>query len=127
MSSYVRLKPRQLNALNALIEGSTVALSAEKAGVSERQLYRWLEPGTSFSAELKRLKVDIWRLSGVRLVALSGKAIKALEETLEEPGAPGAGVRFRCAVAILELVDKYRLAEDLEDRVRNLERLYDAH
>lgn len=127
MSSYVRLKPRQLNALNALIEGATVTVSAEKAGVSERQLYRWLEPGTSFSAELKRLKVEMMRLSGLRLVALAGEAVEALEETLEEPGAPGAGVRFRCAVAILELVDKYRLAEDLEDRVRNLERLYDAH
>lgn len=122
-----QLSTRQLKALNCLVTGETVSSSAEGAGVSERQVYRWLQPGTIFSAELNRLKADMMRLSGVRLVALSERAIQALEDTLEEPGAPGAGVRFRCAVSVLELVDKFRQTEDLEERVLNLERLYDAH
>jgi hypothetical protein len=86
-----------------------------------------LQPGTIFSAELNRLKADMMRLSGLRLVALSERAVQALEDVLEEPGAPGAGVRFRCAVSVLELVDKFRQTEDLEERVSSLERLYDAH
>lgn len=121
MSGNVRLNTKQVNALNQLLKGETVAKTAETIGVSERQIYRWLQ-AEDFTAEMRRLKSEMLRMSGVRLVALTSKALKALTEIIEEPGVPGAGVRLRCAVAILELVDKWRVSDDFEERLSILER-----
>lgn len=122
MSDNVRLSTKQLVVMDALLSGKTVSYSAGAVGVSERQVYRWLEPGTSFSAELSRLKAETMRLVGSRLVALAGRAVDALEETLVDPGVYGAHVRLRCAVAILELVDKWRRTEDFEERLIQIEK-----
>ena len=121
MSGFVRLNVKQTKALHQLLKGETVANTANLAGVSERQLYRWLQ-ADDFTGELKRLKAEMLRLSGVRLVGLTSKALKALNEIIEEPGAPGAPVRLRCAVAILELADKWRNSDDFDERLNKLER-----
>lgn len=121
MAVNVRLNARQTNALNALLKGETVSGAAAAAGVSERQLYRWLQDDT-FQGELKRLKGEMLRLAGVRLAALTAAAVRVLGELLEEPGAPGAGVRLRCAVAVLEMVDRWRQSDDFDERLTKLER-----
>lgn len=125
MSGNVRVNTKQAHALHALMKGETVAGAAGAAGVSERQLYRWLQ-SEDFTGELNTQKARMLRLSGVRLVALCSKATKALSEIIEEPGAPGAGVRLRCAVAILETVDRWRNSEDFDERLSRLERLVNS-
>lgn len=115
------LNAKQTNALNTLVKGGTVSAAAETAGVTERQVYRWLNDD-QFNGELKRLKAEMLRLAGVRLASLTIKAIKTLEGLLDAPYMKGDGVRLRTAVAILELVDRWRSTDDFDERLTKLER-----
>lgn len=121
MSGKVTLTTKQANALDALLNGETVNGAAAAAGVSERQVYRWLKDD-AFNSEMKRMKAEMLRLAGVRLAALTARSIKVLGELLEDPHAPGAGVRLRCAIAVLEMVDRWRQTDDFDERLTRLER-----
>lgn len=121
MSGNGRLNAKQANALNTLVKGGTVSAAAAAAGVTERQVYRWLNDD-QFNGELKRLKAEMLRLAGVRLASLTVKAIRVLDSLLDAPYMKGDGVRLRTAVAVLELIDRWRSTDDFDERLTKLER-----
>lgn len=117
------LKPRQLQAIEALLSSDTVPSAAKACGVPVRTLYNWLEE-PAFIAALRRAENRVIDEAARRLARVTGKAIAALEAVLDDP-ASHPGVRVRAALGILEQTLKVRSARDLDERLSALEEAID--
>lgn len=111
---------RQARALEALLSSSTVKQAAQAAGISERQVYRWLlEP--EFSAKLKESERERITSALRALSVLTGKAVEALADVLEYPAQNGANNMRLTAVSIIELSLKAREQGEILERIEALE------
>jgi hypothetical protein len=98
--------------------GATAEAAAQKAGVSERTVYRRLkDPG--FQNQLQRLRSDMVQRAAGTLTAAATEAIKTLLSLLQS-SIPHA-VRLGAARSILEIGMRVREATDLEGRLQALE------
>lgn len=124
MSEIVQRKsltPRQLKAVNALLEGATMRETAVRVGVNEKTVSRWLCED-AFSHQLKAGETLVLERVSRRLVGLAERAVTVLGELLDSPGVPGAGVRRLTAVNLLELTQSYRELNEFERRLLELEK-----
>ena len=104
--------------LMTLACGATAEAAAQKAGVSERTVYRRLkDPG--FQNQLQRLRSDMVQRAAGTLTAAATEAIKTLLSLLQS-SIPHA-VRLGAARSILEIGMRVREATDLEGRLQALE------
>ena len=103
----------------AVLTCSSLEAAAAQAGVSESTLRRWLKT-PDFSTALRAAQREIYQQSMTQLVRVTGKAVAALEQILDDVEAPPA-VKVSAAKAVLDLAMK-AAAEDLEARVEALER-----
>lgn len=115
-----RLSPRQTQALMSLVAGDSVAGAARDAGVSSRQVWRWLRD-EHFKSALQTEEGYLMQSLRLRLSALIDKAMDALEDVIDHPDQRGANVKRLSAVSCIELLLKVREAGVLEDRVSALE------
>lgn len=106
--------------LSYLLTGDTISGAAEKAKVSERQVYRWLEDET-FLQELHHQEKIILNACSWRLTAEVKNSIDALVDVREVPAVEGNGYRLKAASAIIELSLKYLNMLTFEDRLTRLE------
>jgi hypothetical protein len=99
-----------------LLTEPTYALAAEKTGISEPTLYRWLRLPAFQRAyrDARRRVVDV---AVSRLCGLTEKAVAALEKNLK-CGVPGAEIR--AAVAVLDNVKALLLGEQFEEQVAKM-------
>ena len=111
---------RKGRALQSLISGETIEVASQAAGVSERTLYRWLNL-PSFKAELRGLELQVVESVGRRLVSMSEMALDSLEDVLRRPEGRGQNTRRLAAVAVLELLLKWREKVDWESRLQAVE------
>lgn len=102
----------------ALAGGSTIAAAAQRAGVSERTVWRRLDD-PAFVARLDAAKQQTVQAAIDRLAAGATDAATTLVGLLEKEQPPS--IRLRAAVAILEVHHKYVTAADLEARIAALE------
>ena len=116
------MKPSQHLAIIALLTGSTISGAAQRAGVTERTMYRWLAQ-PEFMDALHQEERQVLDGVGWRLVSMSRLALDALNSVLVDPAQPGAANKRQAAVAVLELLMKWRSMLDFEDRLKYLERL----
>jgi hypothetical protein len=120
MTGFRKLSPRKNLVLNHLLSGFTVVQASKETGVSERTVRRWVtEP--VFKAELDRRQSEIVQACSLRLVSLTNQALDTLESVLNDVKA-SAGNRRLSAVAILEMVLKWRDTVDFEERITRLEK-----
>jgi len=115
------LSTNQQKALTALLAEATVAAAADRCGLNERTLYRYLAD-PAFKAELRQRQDAILASVTASLVGLSGSAVQTLKELLESKAATDA-VKCRAALGWLRNVREAVELADLADRVARLEKL----
>jgi predicted DNA-binding transcriptional regulator AlpA len=114
-----KLGRRRELALVALLESRDLKEAAEKVGVSEVTLWRWLRR-EDFRNAFRELKKEAVSLAISRIQQVCGEAVETLREvmTLGKGEAP----RVQAAKAILELALKALEIEELEERIEALEK-----
>ena len=117
------LTAKQTRALNALISGETIQNAAQLAGVTERQVYRWLagDIGAQLRVAQTRALDDVTR----RLVNLCCKAIDTLDIVMDGPERNASAARYNvrrlAARDVLELCHRFVELRDFDARLAALE------
>jgi AcrR family transcriptional regulator len=115
-----KLSANQKRALDALLNTASVAAAARHCGLSERTIWRYLSDDT-FKSELRERQDKTIAATTAALVGLSGKAVEALRDLLQDALTPPS-VKARVALGWLrEKREAVELA-DLARRVGDLER-----
>jgi hypothetical protein len=118
--NVTKLKPKQEEAIMALLSNRTVEDAARVVKITPRTLYRWLnEPG--FDAAYRQARRTAFGQCTARLQQASGAAVSVLLRVLTDPATPAA-VKVRAADSVLHHAEKSSEIEDIEARVAELER-----
>src|SRR4051812_18588668 len=104
-------------ALAALLAESTIALAAEKAGISHSTLVRWMAEPT-FEARYREARRQVVEAAIGRLQTVTTKAVDTLERNLA-CGIPA--VEVGAAKSVLDQAVKAVELVDLAERVEQLE------
>lgn len=104
-----------------LLTGDTVSSAAQKTGVSERQVYRWLDT-PEFMNEIRGQERLVLNACAWRLVSMTKGALDALEDVMTRPAQAGAANKRLSACAVLELALKFMDTLTFEERLERLER-----
>lgn len=113
------LKPKQLAAIDALLTERTKRAAATKAGVSERQLYKWLQDPLFKSALIEAeaaARNEIKR----RIVKRAENLADTIADIMESEEASPA-VRLSAAARLGDLFFRSDEQADLEQRITALE------
>ncbi|HYT92220.1 MAG TPA: hypothetical protein VEL76_26125 [Gemmataceae bacterium] len=113
-----RLSRVQERAIMALLTQPTVLKAAEKIGVNEKTLRKWMQI-PEFIDAWRAARREMFEGALGNLQALAGKAVRALEKNLR---AERPADQIRAALGILEHGRKSAELEDLVRRVEELER-----
>ena len=113
-----KLTRKQEQAIAALLSEATVASAAEKAGVGEVTLYRWLKLD-DFMAAYREARREVVEKAVAQLQQSSWAASTTLIRLL---GSGSDSVRLRAAQTILDQANKGVELLDFEERLAALER-----
>jgi hypothetical protein len=103
----------------ALACGATVAQAAQKAGLSERTVYRRLAQ-PAFREHLEHLRAELVQRTASLLTGAGVGSVKTLVDLQQDVSMPGA-VRRRAARDVLEMGLRFRETTALEQRLTALE------
>lgn len=118
--NVTKLKPKQEEAIIALLSNRTVEDAARAVKITPRTLYRWLnEP--CFAAAYRQACRTALGQSTARLQQISSAAVSVLARVMTDAATPAA-VKVRAADSVLHHAAKASEIEDLEARVAELER-----
>jgi DNA-binding MurR/RpiR family transcriptional regulator len=112
-----KLTRKQEQAIAALLSEQTLATAAERTGVSEATLRRWLKLD-GFVAEYRTARREVVEKATAQLQQASWAASSTLIKLL---GSTNDSVRLRAAVAILEQAKKGVELIDFDERLTALE------
>lgn len=99
LATAMDLRPEQLRAILALLQGRTLTAAAREAGVDRRTLYRWgQEP--AFVAALGQLQHELAGAVRRSVRAMAVEALATLRLLLNDPAVP-ASVRLEAAREVL--------------------------
>jgi hypothetical protein len=119
-----KLTQKQDKLFAALITEETIMMAAEKAGVAEVTVYRWLKLD-EFETAYRQVKAETVRQAIAQVQKNSGVAVRVLREVAEDTAAP-ASSRVSVARAIIETAVKGVDIDDLATRVETLEALIES-
>jgi hypothetical protein len=88
-------------AILALLSERTLERAAERCGVHERTLRRWLAEDKQFQADYEAARSATFEAGMSRILALTGRAVETLEDLLGVTEAPS--VRLGAARTIAEI------------------------
>lgn len=114
-----KLTTKQQAAIAAILRCPTLAEAAKAIGVARVTVSRWMTDST-FKRELSKAEGDLIASATRRLATLTEKAIRTLEQLLQDKDTP-APVRVRAALGVLESMVKLKSFQNLEERVSDLE------
>ena len=101
-----RLTPKKSKALQSLLTTTSISEAAEKAGISERTMYRYMKD-PSFNAYLRDAQVDVLKHTTMQLILFQEKALNVMKEFLDSSEiAPS--LRLRTASYILNFSLAYQ-------------------
>ena len=114
------LTPKQVKAIAALLDpqNRTNEAAAVAAGCSKRVLQTWLAEG-DFAAALQSAQSDMIGAATMRMTALTGLAVDALADNLDE--YTNDKQRLVAAVALLDRVLRFKELAEFETRIAALE------
>jgi hypothetical protein len=117
--NVTKLRPKQEEALVALLSNRNVEDAAHAINIAPRTLYRWLnEP--EFDNAYRRARRAAYGQATARLHQASGAAVSAVLKIMVDSSAP-ASTRLRAADIVLGHAAKAIEIEDIEARVTALE------
>lgn len=119
MAEIIDLKPKQRLAVSALLTEKSITRAAEKAGIGERTLYRWMTQA-QFRTALLTEEDKVIDSTVRRLLSMADLAVSTLEMLLAEGGV-AHGVKLRAAQTALDTMLKLRELRDIENRLAALE------
>jgi hypothetical protein len=114
------MKTNQENALNALLASASIADAAQKCGLSEKTLRRYLADA-DFQNEFRAARRVVFEQNIVRLQSLHAGAVDTLERNLS---CENPSVEVRAAQIIIEGSRKDFETLDILERLETLENEY---
>src|SRR5258708_34537769 len=109
-------------AISLLLSEKTIERAAKKVPVTRRTLHRWLREA-DFRAALMEARADLLKTATRILTRNSAKAAEVLATIFSAKGKPNQASRVSAAIGTLRLsLDAFAL-EDLEERIRRLEKI----
>jgi DNA-binding phage protein len=118
--NVTKLKPKQEEAILALLSNRGMEEAARAVKVTPRTLYRWMkEP--AFDAAYLLARRTGYKQGMARLQQSCGVAVSILFKVMADPGTPAA-VKVRAVECVLNHSSKSIELEDLVARVAELER-----
>ncbi len=117
--SGATLNPKQGKAIAALLSEKTVGGAAQKAGVGERTLLRWLQTD-DFKAAYRDARREATSQAIARLATTSSGAVDTLQSVCNDLAAPPAA-RVSAAKTLLDFAFRAVEIDDLAARVELLE------
>jgi len=105
-------------AIAALLLEPTIPAAAQRAGVSERTLDRWLS-NPVFAAAYRAARKKVFDQAVSTLRAASTEAVQTLRDALNDTSS---SIRVRAALGILDFGIRITEMTDLEERISALER-----
>jgi Helix-turn-helix domain len=112
------LKPKQEEAILALLSNRTVEDAARAVTITPRTLYRWLKD-SGFDAAYRQARRAAFGQCVARLQQASSAAVSVMLKILADPGAP-ASARLRASDMVVSYSAKGIEIEDVEARVAAL-------
>ncbi|KZE66170.1 hypothetical protein AWM68_07290 [Fictibacillus phosphorivorans] len=110
---------KQELAIIALLTEPTIKQAAEKVGIGETTIYRWLQTD-SFQQLFRSAKNQAVSQATARLQQSSTLAVETLNEVMREKRAP-AMARVTAAKTVLEFCYKAYEIDEIKDRLDKLE------
>lgn len=117
-----KITARQQRAITALLESSTIIAAAQKAGVGERTLQRWLAEDQQFQKEYARASRLLYSQSLRRLQKLSSPAVTQLTSILVQSGVSNRD-RLLAIRTVLESGKNAVETEDYNNRLMEIEQV----
>jgi hypothetical protein len=116
MNETVKMKQKEL--IEAIVTSRTITEALDRTNIPPRTYQNWRKKD-SFKKELIRREEEIYAASAKRLISLREKALDTLEEVMNDPAKPGAGMKLRVAQIIL---DQSKIYHDriVADREKNM-------
>ena len=120
MNDSDRSPAKYQKAILALLEETTVASAAHRAGIGEATLRRWLREDESFKSEYRTARAEVFSQAINQLRQGASEAIQALRDIVSNlETAPR--VRVSAARVLLSSLLKGIQTEEIEERVTDLE------
>ncbi len=119
MSEPMKVPPKQVKALEALLDGANIQDAATAAGVNRKTLGRWLQE-PAFWKLYQVNSVRSLELAARRLTGKLDMAVDMLTSVMEDEDAP-AGVRLRAAQQVIDGSLKLLEVADIQERLTALE------
>lgn len=113
------LNLKQEKAIMALLTEPTIKLAADKAGVGETTLYRWIQE-EEFDQAFKNARKQAFSQTISRLQQTTTKAVATLESIMDDEGA-SASSRVTASKTVLEMAFKGFELEDLAEQVKEMQ------
>ena len=113
------LTAKQEKAVVALLTENSIASAAQKAGVSEKTLFRWLKDDP-FKASYRDARREVVTQAVSQISQTTGKAVATLRAVCDDGDAP-AGARVSAAKTLLDMAFRGVEIDDLAARVETLE------
>ena len=114
------LSVNQRRAIAALLEYSTIDEAALAINVNRKTITRWYEQ-PEFRRALHQAEGASIDQASRQLLVISSKAVKALDDILDNPNQDGATNRRLAAIAILNILGQLRERHTTEERLAALE------
>jgi hypothetical protein len=111
---------KQEKAIAALLTEPTIQLAADKAGVGETSLYRWMKE-EAFDKAFKEARKSALSQTISRLQQTTTDAVNTLKSVMENEEAP-ASSRVTAAKTVLEMAFKAYELEDLAAEVEEMQK-----
>lgn len=116
------MKTKQTLAINALLSTTSVVEAANKAGIPERTLRRWLAEYEFLNA-LKDAQGEVINEATRGLLGRVNKAIQTIDSLMDDGARPGASIQLRSANCVLEQSVRFYENMILTERVAKIEKM----
>jgi len=119
------LKPSQIKALSALVDGHTISEAAALADVARSTLSKWITEDGNFNRAYRAAKSEALDAVSRRLTRLGIKATETLEDVLDN--SQSDAIRLRASTDTLNLILKSIEIYEFARRLDELENRLLAH
>jgi AcrR family transcriptional regulator len=116
------LTPKQITAVAALLGGKSIEQAAQEAEVGATTVHRWFRESDAFNAALAEGRRAALHTAVTTLSYTARSAAAVVLEIMQNKKTP-PGIRLRAALGVLELLSSWAANEDIDERLRRLERL----